>query len=40
VHPQLDPFAAIMMIMAGTFQFFAGLIAIFNDQLYVATTWG
>jgi hypothetical protein len=43
-------FAAIMMIMAGTFQFFAGLVAIFNDQFYVATrnyifqfdatTWG
>lgn len=43
-------FAAIMMIMAGTFQFFAGLIAIFENEFYVATrnylfqfdatTWG
>jgi hypothetical protein len=43
-------FAAIMMIMAGTFQLFAGLIAIFENEFYVATrnylfqfdatTWG
>jgi hypothetical protein len=43
-------FAALMMIMAGCFQFFAGLIALFNDTFYVATrdyvfqfdatTWG
>jgi hypothetical protein len=43
-------FAAIMMMMAGTFQFFAGLVAIFENEFYVATrnylfefdatTWG
>jgi hypothetical protein len=43
-------FAAIMMMMAGSFQFFAGLIAIFENEFYVttrnyifefdATTWG
>ena len=43
-------FAALMMIMAGCFQFFAGLVALFNDTFYVATreyvfqfdatTWG
>jgi hypothetical protein len=43
-------FAAIMMIMAGTFQALAGLVAIFENQFYVATreyvfqfdatTWG
>ena len=43
-------FAAIMMIMAGCFQFFDGLVALFNDTFYVATrnyvfqfdatTWG
>jgi hypothetical protein len=43
-------FAAIMMIMAGIFQFFAGLVAIFDNEFYVATrnyvfqfdatTWG
>ena len=43
-------FAAIMMIMAGCFQAFEGLVAIFNDTFYVATrnyifqfdatTWG
>jgi hypothetical protein len=43
-------FAAIMMIMVGCFQFFEGLIAVFNDTFYVATrnyvfqfdatTWG
>jgi hypothetical protein len=43
-------FAAIMMIMAGIFQGFAGLVALFNDTFYVATreyvfqfdvtTWG
>ena len=43
-------FAAIMMIMVGRFQFFEGLVAIFNDTFYVATrnylfqfdatTWG
>jgi hypothetical protein len=30
-------FAAIMMIMAGIFQAFAGLVALFNDTFYVAT---
>jgi hypothetical protein len=30
-------FAAIMMIMVGCFQFFEGLVAIFNDTFYVAT---
>jgi hypothetical protein len=43
-------FAAIMMIMAGIFQAFDGLVALFNDTFYVATrkylfqfdatTWG
>jgi hypothetical protein len=43
-------FAAIMMIMAGTFQAIAGLVAIFENEFYVATrnylfqfdatTWG
>jgi hypothetical protein len=43
-------FAALMMIMAGFFQGFAGLVALFNDTFYVATrkyvfqfdatTWG
>jgi hypothetical protein len=43
-------FAAIMMIMVGCFQFFEGLVAVFNDTFYVATrnylfqfdatTWG
>jgi hypothetical protein len=43
-------FAAIIMIMVGCFQFFEGLIAVFNDTFYVATrnyvfqfdatTWG
>jgi hypothetical protein len=43
-------FAAIMMIMAGTFQAFAGLVALFENEFYVATrnylfqfdatTWG
>ena len=43
-------FAAIMMIMAGIFQAFDGLVALFNDSFYVATrkyvfqfdvtTWG
>ena len=43
-------FAAIMMIMVGCFQFFQGLVAVFNDTFYVttrnyifqfdATTWG
>ena len=43
-------FAAIMMIMAGTFQALAGLVAIFENEFYVATrnylfqfdatTWG
>jgi hypothetical protein len=43
-------FAAIMMIMVGCFQFFAGLVAIFENEFYVATrnyifqfdatTWG
>jgi hypothetical protein len=30
-------FAAIMLIMSGIFQFFAGLVALFNDEFYVAT---
>jgi hypothetical protein len=30
-------FAAIMMIMAGTFQAFAGLVALFENEFYVAT---
>jgi hypothetical protein len=43
-------FAALMMIMAGTFQAFAGLVALFENEFYVATrdylfqfdatTWG
>ncbi len=43
-------FAAIMMLMAGCFQAFAGLVGIFEDEFYVvtrsylfefdATTWG
>ena len=43
-------FAGIMMIMVGCFQFFEGLVAVFNDTFYVATrnyifqadatTWG
>jgi hypothetical protein len=43
-------FAAIMMFLAGMFQAFTGLVAIFNDDFYVATeeyllkfdqtTWG
>jgi hypothetical protein len=43
-------FAAIMMLMAGTFQALAGLVAIFQNEFYVATrnylfqfdatTWG
>jgi len=43
-------FAALMMIMAGCFQAFAGLVAIFQNEFYVttrnyvfeadATTWG
>jgi hypothetical protein len=43
-------FAAIMLMMAGTFQFLAGLVAIFENEFYVttrnyvfqldATTWG
>jgi hypothetical protein len=43
-------FASIMMFLAGVFQAFTGLVAIFNDQFYVApheylfqfdrTTWG
>jgi hypothetical protein len=43
-------FAAIMMIMAGCFQAFAGVVAIFENEFYVATrnylfqldatTWG
>jgi hypothetical protein len=43
-------FAAVMMIMAGIFQAFAGLVAIFENEFYVATrnylfqfdatTWG
>jgi hypothetical protein len=30
-------FAAIMLIMAGIFQFFAGLVALFDNEFYVAT---
>jgi hypothetical protein len=30
-------FAAIMMIMAGAFQVFAGLVALFENEFYVAT---
>jgi hypothetical protein len=30
-------FAAVMMFMAGGFQVFAGLVAIFNNEFYVAT---
>jgi hypothetical protein len=30
-------FAAIMMIMSGTFQAFAGLVALFENEFYVAT---
>jgi hypothetical protein len=30
-------FAAIMMIMAGIFQAFAGLVALFENEFYVAT---
>ncbi len=30
-------FAAIMMIMAGSFQAFAGLVALFENEFYVAT---
>ena len=43
-------FAGLMLIMAGCFQFFAGLVAIFENEFYVATrnylfqfdatTWG
>jgi hypothetical protein len=43
-------FAAVMMMMAGVFQAFAGLVAIFENEFYVATrdyvfqldatTWG
>jgi hypothetical protein len=43
-------FAAIMMFLVGVFQAFTGLVAIFNDEFYVATeeyllkfdqtTWG
>jgi hypothetical protein len=43
-------FAGLMMIMVGIFQAFAGLVALFNDNFYVATreylyqfdvtTWG
>jgi cell division protein FtsW (lipid II flippase) len=43
-------FAAMLMIMAGAFQAFAGLVAIFENEFYVATrnylfqfdatTWG
>ncbi|SDK94006.1 hypothetical protein SAMN05428985_107106 [Nocardioides sp. YR527] len=43
-------FAGVMMIMAGSFQAFAGLVGIFEDEFYVATpnylleldatTWG
>lgn len=46
----LTLFAAVMMIMVGTFQAFQGLVALFNDTLFVAgeqwlfkfdiTTWG
>jgi hypothetical protein len=30
-------FAAIMLIMSGIFQFFAGLVALFDNEFYVAT---
>lgn len=30
-------FAAVMMILAGSFQAFAGLVAIFDDEFYVTT---
>jgi hypothetical protein len=30
-------FAALMMIMSGTFQAFAGLVALFQNEFYVAT---
>jgi hypothetical protein len=30
-------FAAIVLIMSGIFQFFAGLIALFDNEFYVAT---
>ena len=30
-------FAAIMMVMAGSFQAFAGLVALFENEFYVAT---
>jgi hypothetical protein len=30
-------FAAIILIMAGIFQFFAGLVALFDNEFYVAT---
>jgi hypothetical protein len=30
-------FAAVMMIMSGVFQAFSGLVALFNDDFYVAT---
>ncbi len=43
-------FAGLMMILAGSFQAFAGLVAVFEDEFYVATrdyvlqfdatTWG
>jgi hypothetical protein len=43
-------FAAVMMIMGGVFQAFGGLVALFNDEFYLATrnylfkfdatTWG
>jgi hypothetical protein len=46
----LVPFAAIMMFLVGVFQAFTGLVAILNDEFYVATeeyllkfdqtTWG
>jgi hypothetical protein len=46
----LTLFAAVMMMLAGGFQAFAGLVAIFEDEFYVATgkylvqfdatTWG
>ncbi len=43
-------FAGVMMLLAGTFQAFSGLVALFEDEFYVttreyvfqfdATTWG
>ena len=30
-------FAAVMMILAGSFQAFAGLVAVFDDEFYVTT---